>query len=64
MNIKIEPSKGEVKVSVIDGVELSHTIIEAECLFEVPSISSVIYIEPMKLGADVSTDPQQLSFDF
>jgi hypothetical protein len=64
MKIKISPSKGEVKVSVLDGgLDLSHTIIKAEAEFEVPSKSSVIYVEPMEMGADVSADPHQLSFD-
>lgn len=65
MKIKICPSDGEVKVTVLDGgLDLSHTLIEGEAQFEIPSKASVIYVEPMKMGADVSADPHQLSFDF
>lgn len=65
MNVEIAPDRGEVKVTVIDaGLDISHTYIGARAKFEVPSKTSVLYIEPIEMGADVSADPHQLSLDF
>lgn len=64
MIIEIAPDRGEVKVTVIDnGLDISHTKIEAKTRFEVPSSGSVIYIEPIKMGTEPKPDPQ-MSFAF
>ena len=65
MNIEVRPSAGELKVTLIEnGVDVTHTKIEALASFELISRDSVLYIEPIKMGAEPKSDPQQLELPF
>ena len=63
MNVEIKPTRGELKVTLIEaGTDISHTLIEDKVSFELISADTVIYIEkgPKKTPAPDT----QLSFDF
>lgn len=63
MNVEIKPLGGEIKVTTISTMIEATSRVDALASFTVQK-GDILYIEPMKMGAEVSPDSHQLSFDF